>query len=248
MNLEFAGPHGKWLGRNAPVFIRGLVFAAALYAAAASLHAQDPQLQQKLAEVKQSVAQNQQKLQTYSWTETQQITLNGNPKPPKQFLCHYAGGKVVKDPVGPPPAPSGPSGGPLMRHMEEKEAAEMKQYVADIKTTLAYYVPLDPLKMEQAYQAGKLSLNPAGALVNFVFRDYAQPGDTMTLTFDRAHAAVVSFDVNTYMGQAKDAVILHVKMDKLPDGTTYIQQTVLNGTAKQLVVTTTNSNYQKLPG
>jgi hypothetical protein len=35
-------------------------------------------------------------------------------------------------------------------------------------------------------------------------------------------------------------------MASLPDGTNYAQQAVLDATAKQLVVTTTNSNYQKM--
>jgi hypothetical protein len=43
-------------------------------------------------------------------------------------------------------------------------------------------------------------------------------------------------------------VTLQVHMGSLPDGTNYVEQTVLNATAKQLVVTTTNSNYQKLGG
>jgi hypothetical protein len=48
------------------------------------------------------------------------------------------------------------------------------------------------------------------------------------------------------MGQSKDAVTLQVQMATLPDGTNYSQQTILNATAKKLVVTTTTSNYQKL--
>jgi len=68
----------------------------------------------------------------------------------------------------------------------------------------------------------------------------------MTLTFDPARKAIVSLSINTYMGQAKDVVTLQVQMASLPDGTNYAGQTVLNATAKQLVVTTTNSNYQKL--
>jgi hypothetical protein len=100
--------------------------------------------------------------------------------------------------------------------------------------------------MQQAYQAGKLSLNPVGGLMNLVFRDYAQPGDQMTLTFDSAAVKVLSLSINTYMGQTKDAVTLQVQMATLPDGTNYVQQTVLNATAKKLVVTTTSSNYQKI--
>ncbi|MGB8324066.1 MAG: hypothetical protein WCE52_14000 [Candidatus Acidiferrum sp.] len=41
-------------------------------------------------------------------------------------------------------------------------------------------------------------------------------------------------------------VSLQVQMASLADGTNYEQQTILKATAKQLVVTTTNSDYQKL--
>lgn len=48
------------------------------------------------------------------------------------------------------------------------------------------------------------------------------------------------------MGEAKDKVTLQVQMGSLPDGTNYVQQSVLTASAKVLTVTTTNSNYQKL--
>ena len=51
--------------------------------------------------------------------------------------------------------------------------------------------------------------------MNLVFRDYAQPGDQMTLTFDPAASKVISLSVNTYMGQEKDAVTLQVQMATL---------------------------------
>jgi hypothetical protein len=93
-----------------------------------------------------------------------------------------------------------------------------------------------------------ISLTPAGSVLNLVVADYAQPGDRMTLEFNPAIKKIISLSVNTYMGHAKDAVTLQVQMAVLPDGTSYAQQTILNATSKQLVVTTTNSNYQKLGG
>jgi hypothetical protein len=84
--------------------------------------------------------------------------------------------------------------------------------------------------------------------LNLVFRDYAQPGDEMTLTFDPGAKRIISLNINTYMDNPKDVVTLQVQMAMLPDGTSYDQQSILNATAKQLVVTTTNSHYQKLGG
>jgi hypothetical protein len=224
---------------------RWMMIGALAVTTSAPMFAQNAELQQKLAVVKQTVAQNKQKLLQYQWIETRQLTLKGEDKPPSQERCQYGpDGQIQRTPISPPPPP--PSGGRLKKRIIEKKTDEMKDYLADVKGLLALYVPPDPQKMEQAYQAGKFSLNPAGPITNFIFKDYAQPGDQMTLVFDPAKLSVISLSVDTYMGEAKDKVGLQVRMGMLPDGTSHVQQTVLNVAAKKVVVTTTNSNYQKL--
>jgi hypothetical protein len=247
MNRSAAITCGKQsvTAKYAPNYVRWMMVGVVALAVTIPAFAQMVDIQQKLAAVKQVVALNKQSLLKYQWIETTQMTLDGDPKPQTQNLCQYGpGGQVQKTPIGAPPAP--PSGGRLKQRIIEKKKAEMQQYMTDVKGVLSMYVPPDPQRMQQAYQSGKLSLNPVGGLMNLVFRDYAQPGDQMTLTFDQAAVKVLSLSVNTYMGQTKDAVTLQVQMATLPDGTNYVQQTVLNATAKKLVVTTTSANYQKL--
>lgn len=206
---------------------------------------QNPELQQKLAAVKQAAAENKQKLLQYQWVETTQLTLKGDAKPPTQNSCRYGpDGKVQKTAIGPPPEQ--PSGGRMKQKVIAKKKAEMKDYMQDVKAVLSLYLPPDPQKMQAAYQAGKVSLNPLPGAVNLIFTDYAQPKDKMTLTFGTATKNITGLTINTYMGEEKDTVTLQVRMGSLPDGTNYEQQTVLNATAKQLAVTMTNSNYQKL--
>jgi hypothetical protein len=230
-----------------PIARRLMIIGAIALVAGGAAVAQNGELQQKLAAAKQAAAENKQRLRQYQWTETTQLTLKGDPKPATQKLCQYGpDGQVQKTPIGAPPA--APSGGRMKQRVVEKKKAEMADYMDDVKGVLRMYVPPDPDRMQLALQAGKLSLNPAGSVLNLVFSDYAQPGDRMTLAFDPATKKIISLSVNTYMGQAKDAVTLQVQMAVLPDGTSYAQQTILNATAKQLVVTTTNSNYQKLGG
>ena len=110
--------------------------------------------------------------------------------------------------------------------------------------------PPDPQKLDQAFKAGNASMspNPSAQTVGLVFKNYAQSGDQLTLSFDAATKKVSSLNVNTYLDDPKDVVTLGVKMASLPDGTNYVQQTVLDATAKQLQVTTTNSNYQRIGG
>jgi Protein of unknown function (DUF3300) len=228
-----------------PFCKRLTIMGALAFIASSPAVAQNVEILQKLVAAKEAAAENKQKLHQYQWIETTQLTLKGDAKPSSQKLCQYGpDGQVQKTPIGPPPEE--PSGGRLKRRIIEKKKAEMQEYMEEVKSVLSMYVPPEPQKMEQAYQSGNLSLNPAAGLVNLNFRNYAQPGDQMTLTFDSSTKKIVSLNVNTYMGDAKDAVTLQVQMASLPDGTGYPQLTVLNAGAKELVVTTTNSNYQKL--
>ena len=232
-------------GAFAAISQRLMIGGAIAFLAVGPAFAQNSELQEKVAAVKQAAAENKQKLLQYQWTETTQLTLKGDPKPASTNLCRYGpDGQVQKNLVSPPPEP--PSGGRMKQKIIAKKKEEMKDYMGDVKALLSQYVPPDPQKMQQAYQAGKVSLNPAGGVVNLIFKDYAQPGDQMTLRFDTAAHKIISLSVNTYLGEAKDAVSLQVQMASLPDGTNYAQQTVLSATAKQLVVTTTNSSYQHL--
>jgi hypothetical protein len=226
------------------LFIAGALLAAVVVPTIAQMDASGD-LQEKIAAVKQSIAENKQKLQHYQWVETTQLTLKGEAKPAKSSQCMYGpDGTVQKTPIGPPPQP--PSGGRMKQRIIEKKTEEMQQYMGQVKSLLAMYVPPDPQKMAQAFQSGNASLNPnpGAQAVALVFKNYAQPGDQMTLTFNTASKKISSVNVNTYMDNPKDVVTLTVQMASLPDGTNYVQQSLLDATAKQLQVTTTNSNYQ----
>ncbi len=50
----------------------------------------------------------------------------------------------------------------------------------------------------------------AGYVANLVFKDYAQPGDKMTISFNPATKKITSLNVNTYMDNPKDVVTLAV--------------------------------------
>jgi hypothetical protein len=239
---------GKILdGAASRTIAKSMLIGIAVLVAGLPVLAQDSAVQDRLAMAKEAMAANAQKLRQYQWVETTQLALNGDAKPPTQESCQYGpDGTVQKTPMGPPPQP--PGGGPLKRRVIENKMAEMKQYMGDVKGLLAMYLPPNPQKMEQVKQAGNFSVNPVSGAVNLVFSNYAQPGDRMTITFDTTAKKVSSISINTYLGTAQDVVTLQVQMASLPDGTNYPQQTILNATAKQLVVTTSNSNYQRLGG
>ena len=204
-------------------------------------------LQQKLAALKQSAAQNKQKLHQYQWVETQTLTLKGEQKPPKSNLCSYGpNGQIQKVPIDQQQAQQSGRQGRLKQRVIEKKTEEMQDYMQQVKAVISMYVPPEAQLMEKAFQAHNVSIVPGGGAAQLVFKNYAQPGDQMTIAFDTASKKIQTLNVNTYLGDDKDAITLAVQFASLPDGTNYAAQTVLNAPSKQISVTTTNTNYSKL--
>jgi Bacterial regulatory proteins, luxR family len=81
-------------------------------------------LQQKIQQMQQATARNEQKLHAYQWIETVTVTIDGSPKPPRQSICRYApDGTLYKTPLGPRPQMPAARGGPFRKMIVEKRMA-----------------------------------------------------------------------------------------------------------------------------
>jgi len=229
----------------------GFLFAVVALTLVSPAFAQEaganPELQQKVAALKQSVAQNQQALRQYTWTEKMETIFEGETKSTKFSQCQYGqDGTVQKTPLGaaqPPPQKQRGVKGKVI----EKKKDEMKDYMERVASPIKRYVPPEGSQMQESFQSGKAALQPSeGGIATLVFRDYAKGGDTVKLAFDTAAKKIRGYDVNTYLDAPEDVVTLKVAFDSLPDGTNYVAQTVLDPTAKQIQIRTTNSGYSKL--
>jgi hypothetical protein len=211
---------------------------------------QDPaakeQLQAKIADVKASLAANQQALQQYTWQETTEISLKGEVKSKTQNACSYGpDGKVQKKLVSTPPAKKeAPKG--LKGKIVENKVDDLKDYMESTAGLIKLYVPPDPAKMQAAMQAGKGAMTqPSAGKAVLTFSDYALPGDKFSLTFDTAAKKILGVDVHSYVEKKDDVVTLTVGFTSLPDGTNYLSSSLLDATAKKVQVKTTNSGYKK---
>jgi hypothetical protein len=173
--------------------------------------------------------------------------MNGEVKKTEEFNCHYGpDGKVFKSPVGGQTDSADSSrGGRFRQRVVAKKKAEMKDYMQDVGHVIQLYVPPDPAKMEKAIQARNVSLSRSSGLANIAFKDYALPGDSMTIGYDGQARKIRTLTVHTYVHSPQEPVTLTVNFATLPDGANYAQRTVLNAQAKSLTVVNTNSNYRK---
>ena len=212
-----------------------------------SANAQGPELQQRVAELKEATVKNKQALASYSWNELVTISLKGEQKKQEHFQVRLGpDGKPQKTSLD-PPAAAAPSGGRMKQHVVEKKKEEYKDYADAMKALAQQYVPPDKDQLEKAYAAGNITLGPAAGAPNevqLIIHNYVKPQDSMTLVFDKAQKELLSVQINSYMDDPKDAMTLAVKFSRLPDGTNHVDSVVMDGVSKQLNIATQNSNYQ----
>ena len=202
-----------------------------------------PEAQQRIAAIRQSIAQNRELLKHYSWTETTEVSLKGEVRRREQHECRYGpDGKIQKTPVGEPGEAQGHKRG-IRGRMAGKKADELKDYMDRMGSLVRRYVPPDPEAMRAAVKAGKASLDRESG--DLVFRDYAKPGDKVTLSFDPAARKLRAYNVATYLYDQQDAVNLSARFSSLPDGVNFLEESLLDATAKQIQIKTTNFGHKK---
>ena len=211
-----------------------------------SANAQNPDLQQRVTEVKESSAKNKQALASYTWNELVTISLKGEEKKQQHFQVRLGPDLTPqKTSLDPPAEP--PSGGRLKKHVVAKKTDEYKDYADQMKALAQQYVPPDGTLLQQAFAQGNILMGPAAGGPNqlqLVIHNYLKPGDSMTLVFDKTQKALLGVQIASYMDDPKDAMNLTVQFSRLPDGTNHISSLVIDGVSKQMNIAIQNSNYQ----
>jgi hypothetical protein len=214
-----------------------------------TVNAQNQELQERVAEMKEAAAKNKQAMTQYTWVEQINISLKGEQKKQEHFQVRLGpDGKPQKTSLD-PPAESTESGGRLKRHIVEKKKEEYKEYAEQMKALAQQYVPPDRELLQQAYAQGNITLGSvAGAPgeLQLVIHNYLKPQDSMTLVFDKTQKELLRLQIASYMDDPKDAMNLTVQFTRLPDGPNHVSSMVIDGVSKQLNIATQNSNYQHL--
>src|ERR1022692_478997 len=228
-----------------PLRITGL--CALLFALSNPAVAQQPSVPERVAALKASLAASQIILRQYEWIETTVVSLKGDEKSRKQERCYYgADGGIQKVEVSASPEPQKKRGlrGKIIAKKKEELTDYMKQAVALVKT----YVPPNPAKIQAAKDAGKVTIEvlEPGKRARLNFRDYEKAGDNLGVEVDLVNNRALGVKVSTYLDDAKDAVLLDVRMGQLNDGTTYASDITLEAKAKNLKVAVENSGYRKM--
>jgi len=209
--------------------------------------AQNPELMQKLQDVKAASAANKAALAKLTWQEQQAISLKGEVKKTTIYQVTIGpDGTQQKTEISSSPAPAPPSGGRLRQRIVANKKEEYQVYGEQIAALAKQYAQLDPQALQQAYQQGNVSLQMGGGAgtASLVIKNYLKPGDQMTIVINTQEKGIQAINVSSYLNDPKDAVTESIQFAKLPSGVNHVASIQVNGVSKQLTVAIQNSNYQ----
>jgi hypothetical protein len=230
----------------------GLLVLASLMALAQDAQCQE--MQEHLAEIKQSLAFNKQVLAQYTWMEQQIISLKGEQKKEELYNVRLGpDGKPQKTPVDPDSvSDSDRQARGLRGRIRERKIEEYKEYGDSIKTLIQQYIPPDKDMLQQSYQQGNVMIGPmAGQPEQYriVVTNYIKQGDNMTIVIDKVTLSLVSLTISTYLSDPSDAVNVNAQFTRVPNGGPFhVGTEAINGVSKQLTIEIINTNYQHTIG
>jgi hypothetical protein len=239
--------HSSIRGINPMRFALAVSVSAVVVFTCAVAAAQNPQMADKLMAIKSAQDANKQKLATYTWQQTETISVKGSVKDTKVYQVQIGpDGKPQKTEVNDQAAQPSGRQGRLKQKVVAHAKEEYQEYGQSIAALAQQYTTPDPDRLMQAKQQGNISLQPGNGTVSLIIKNYVKPGDQVTLTVNDQTKQPVSLQVSSYLNDPKDAVTIAAQFAQLPDGTNHVASTQVNGVSKQLTVVDQNANYQKL--
>jgi hypothetical protein len=237
--------HGLW------ATLSGLFVLASALVFSGQVAAQNPEMQQKVADLKVAMEVNKQSLAQYTWMEQDIISLKGDEKKEELYNVQLGpNGKPQKTPVDPSSVSDDERHRRGLRgRIIEKKTEEYKEYAQSIKTLIQQYVPPDKDMIQQAYQQGNIMMGPVGDApgeFRLVISNYVKQGDNMTLVIDKAQMGLLSISISTYLSDPSDAVNVSVQFSRVPGGPNHVSTETINGVSKQLTIAVQNSNYRHM--
>ncbi|MGC9992195.1 MAG: hypothetical protein ABSD52_07370 [Candidatus Cybelea sp.] len=214
-----------------------------LFVYAAPSMAQNASLAQKVQQVKQLMAANQQQLSHYTWQMQETISARGDVKEQTVYQVQLGpDGQQIRTLIAQPVAPS--SGG-RQRGIIHRVKEDFKTYAQQVGALAKSYSPLNPTKIQQLYARGSVTVKSAGSpgYSAILISNYLKQGDSIVLTLRNNPKALTSIDVSSYLDQPSDGVTMQVHFASLPDGTRYAATTTVNGQSKNLTIVDQSTNF-----
>jgi len=192
------------------------------------------------------IAENSERLRQYTHLRKTEVYWKGELKKAQFAEVNFDvnSGKEISVPLG--STGSGQSqpvgGGFIMTAVMKKIANIVRQNSERLSDLMKEYLPVDMRKIESARPGGEAD-RPSSKDAQIVLRDYARPGDSMTISMD-PHSKLPA-QIRIASNLDGNPVAFNIDFASLADGTSYPSMVDMKWDAKKLELRVTNFDYHK---
>jgi hypothetical protein len=186
------------------------------------------------------MAANGKLLQEYTYKQRTEIKFRGEGRLVRINQMHFdANGKAQPTLISQTGGGAQPSG--IAKALVEQKVHELQDYGNRISVLVENYFPIDPQKMVAALQ--KAELGGSGETVSLIVKNYAVPGDVMSVIVDPINKKLRKFELKTLLD--KDPVNITAEMNTIPKGPIYPAFIKVKAPAKDLEIDISQYDYVK---
>lgn len=206
---------------------------------------QSNELQDDINLIKKNLSDSREKIRKYEWIETTTIFVDGEQKSVKQNQCYFGvDGTLTKVATGATKDAKKPGG--IRGKIAENKKEDMNDYVEAALKKIKGYIPPNADVIQKIYTGGKVGVQvlEPGKKFKLDFPDYAEAGDKLSISIDKANKLLLNYTVNTFVEGPKDPVSLNITFKTLPDGTTYPGNLTFESASKKVKIVIANSGFK----
>jgi len=225
------------------LMMAGLIVGAMVMPAWAQAPAQSTQNLEMLAMVGAQMGENMKALTGYTFQQRTAAQINGELKNVKLVQVAFTPQKETLVTTLSSEPPEQLHGGPIMRHVEEDKAKEMKGEIEQVVALSNSYLNLNQQGLQQLGRMAQAWMSPDGNTIRVTASGFQQPGDQVTITCDGATKRQLQTQVTTTIFGGPMTILATYR--QWPTGLNYNAETVINVPGKSMQITINTMNYIK---
>ncbi len=228
---------------TASIIVVALMVGALMAPAWAQAPTQSTQNLATLAMVGAHMAENMRALKGYTFQRRTAVQISGELK--NVTLAQVAftpQGEILFTTLSSEP-PEQLHGGPIMRHIEEDKAKEMKGEIEQVVALSNSYLILDQQSLQQLGRIAQAWMSPDGSTIRVMASGFQQPGDQVIITCDGMTKRQIHTQVTTTVFNGPMTISAQYQL--WPTGLNYNSQTLVNVPGKNMQITINTFNYMK---
>ncbi len=202
-----------------------------------------PDVSQMAAQITKNRAENNQKMQDYTWKRRTEVVNDGEVKTTRLELVRFDVDGRMQTTLISEQAPEQRQMRGIRGRMQERMVKAQKEKMAELQGLLKKYALSTPREIRAFLDKATFGRGERPGTVRIIGANVVQPGDELVMIVDTQTKDLQMTKIRTRLED--EPVLMDINQDKLADGLSYQARTIIQMPSSKLRMTIENLDYQR---